>query len=400
MLNGLFNGLVQITIITAMNLRNLPQRLGTSSVAVFGVACVVGVLIGVMSMASGFQRTMTSAGSSTTALIMRAGSTSELSSGISYEQTQLISHLPGIAKEAGEPIVSAELYVLVDRVKRTTQISASVPLRGVEQNAFLVRDEVKIIEGRNFEPGRNELIVGKGAHSQFAHLDVGSTLKIGPTEWTVVGIFSAGGGLSESELWCDVKILQNAYRRGNSFQSVRVKLETPESLDELKAAIASDPQLDMDIQRELDYLAAQAEPVSKFIKGVGYPVAVLMALGAIFGAINTMYASVSSRTREIATLRALGFGSFPVAISTLVESLVLSIIGGLVGSLVVYLLFNGYSASTINFSSFSQVVFDFAVTGELLAQGIVAAAIIGVVGGFFPALRAARLPVANALRET
>src|SRR5690606_21249104 len=179
MLNGLFNGLVQITIITAMNLRNLPQRLGTSSVAVFGVACVVGVLIGVMSMASGFQRTMTSAGSSTTALIMRAGSTSELSSGISYEQTQLISHLPGIAKEAGEPIVSAELYVLVDRVKRTTQISASVPLRGVEQNAFLVRDEVKIIEGRNFEPGRNELIVGKGAHSQFAHLDVGSTLKIG-----------------------------------------------------------------------------------------------------------------------------------------------------------------------------------------------------------------------------
>lgn len=396
----MFNGLSQIGIITMMNLRNLPQRIGTSSVAVFGVACVVGVLIGVMSMASGFQRTMTNAGSPTTAIVMRTGATSELNSGISYEQSQLIANAPRIQRADGEPIASPELFVIVDLLKRATQSSANVPLRGVGSNAFTVRDSVKIVEGRNFEAGRNELIVGRGAHSQFANLDVGSTIKFGPTEWTVVGIFTAGGGLAESELWCDSRILQNAYRRGNSFQSVRVKLTSPEALSELKTAIASNPQLEMDAQLETDYLAAQAEPVSMFIKSVGYPVAILMALGAIFGAINTMYASVSTRTREIATLRALGFGSFPVAFSTLFESLVLSLIGGAIGSLIVFLLFNGYSVSTLNFSSFSQVVFDFAVTADLLIQGVFFAAIIGIIGGLFPAIRAARLPVATALRET
>lgn len=396
----MLNGLSQVASIAVMNLRNLPRRLGTSSVAIFGVACVVGVLIGVLSMASGFQRTMTSAGSPTTALVMRSGATSELNSGISYEQTQLIANLPGIQREGGQAIASSELYVIVDLLKRATQTSANVPLRGVEANAFRVRDHVKIIAGRNFEAGRNELIVGRGAHGQFANLDIGSTIKSGPTVWTVVGIFSAGGGVSESELWCDVKILQNAYRRGNSFQSMRVKLATPEALTEFKAALASNPQLDMDAQLETDYLAAQAEPVSLFIKAIGYPVAVLMALGAIFGAINTMYASVAARTREIATLRALGFGAFPVAFSTLLESLVLSLIGGAIGSVIVYILFNGYSVSTLNFSSFSQVVFDFAVTGDLLIQGVIAAAVIGIIGGLFPAIRAARLPIATALRET
>jgi ABC-type transport system, involved in lipoprotein release, permease component len=396
----MFNGLTQIGIITVMNLRNLPQRIGTSSVAVFGVACVVGVLIGVMSMASGFQRTMTNAGSPTTAIVMRTGATSELNSGINYEQSQLIANSPGIQRADGEPVASPELFVIVDLLKRATQSSANVPLRGVGPSAFAVRDSVKIIEGRNFEAGRNELIVGRGAHSQFANLDVGSTINFGATEWTVVGIFTAGGGLSESELWCDSRILQNAYRRGNSFQSVRVKLTAPEALSELKTAIASNPQLEMDAQLETDYLAAQAEPVSMFIKAVGYPVAILMALGAIFGAINTMYASVSTRTREIATLRALGFGSFPVAFSTLFESLVLSLIGGAVGSVIVFLLFNGYSVSTLNFSSFSQVVFDFAVTIDLLIQGVFFAAIIGLIGGLFPAIRVAKLPVATALRET
>lgn len=396
----MFNGIAQIVIITAMNLRNLPQRLGTSSVAIFGVACVVGVLIGVMSMASGFQRTMLVAGSSDTALVMRTGTTSELSSGIGYDQVQLIVNSPGIARREGEPIASAELFVIVDLLKKATLSSANVPLRGVGSNAFAVRDQVKIVEGRNFETGRNELIVGRGAQSQFANLEVGSIIKFGTTEWTVVGAFEAGGGLSESELWCDVRVLQDAYRRGNSFQSVRVKLESPDSLETLREALASNPQLQMEAQMEHDYLAAQAEPVTLFIKGVGYPVAILMSLGAIFGAINTMYASVSTRTREIATLRALGFGAFPVAFSTLFESLVLALIGGAIGALVVFLVFNGYSVSTLNFSSFSQVVFDFAVTGDLLVQGVIAAAFIGLVGGFFPAVRAARLPVATALRET
>lgn len=395
----MFNSITQIFIITLMNLRNLPQRIGTSSVAVFGVACVVGVFIGVLSMASGFQRTMVSAGADDVLVLMRAGASSEMSSGMGYEHTQLIANLPGIARLDGKPISSPELFVIVDIPMRTKDANANAPLRGVEAMAFEVRKSFKIVEGRNFEPGKNELIVGRAAQKQFANLQVGSIVVFGKTEWTVVGAFEAGGGLAESELWCDAKILQNTYRRGNSYQIVRAKLADKNAIETVKAAVAADPKFNLDIKRESDYLAEQSEPLSNFIKAVGYPLAMLMALGAIFGAVNTMYTSVSSRTREIATLRALGFGATPVAISTLVESLVLAIIGGIIGAIVVYVIFNGYTVSTLNFASFSQVVFDFAVTPDLLVQGVIFAAIIGLIGGFFPAIRAAKLPVATALRE-
>src|SRR5690606_2627916 len=272
-------------------------------------------------------------------------------------QTQLIANLPGIAKQDERPMASPELFVIVDLPMRNKDANANAPLRGVEPGAFAVRNQFRIIEGRNFEPGKNELIIGRGAQSQFAGMDVGSLVTFGQTEWTVVGIFEAGGGLAESEIWCDAKILQNAYRRGNSYQIVRVKLEDKKGLDALKAAGAADPKLTLDVNRETEYLAAQSEPLSDFIKMIGYPLAMLMALGAIFGAINTMYTSVANRTREIATLRALGFGSAPVAISTLVESLVLALVGGAIGSIVVYVIFNGYTVSTLNVSSFSQVVF-------------------------------------------
>lgn len=393
------NWLSQIFIISLMNLRNIPQRWGTSSVAIFGVACVVGVFIGVLSMAAGFQRTMSNAGSPNTVIIMRAGATSEMSSGLGYEQTQLISALPGIVKEGDQPLSSAELFVVVDIPKKSTNTSANVSLRGVMPAAFKVRDKFSIVEGRNFEPGKNELIVGRAAQKQFTNLSVGSVVKFGQTEWHVVGTFEAAGGLAESELWCDAKILQAAYRRGNSYQTIRAKLESPQALVAFKAAIAADPKFNVDAKLETDYLAEQSAPLSKFIMGVGYPLAILMALGAIFGAINTMYTSVSTRTREIATLRALGFGAFPVAFSTLFESMVLAFIGGAIGAVVVYFLFNGYTVSTLNFASFSQVVFDFAVTPALLKQGVVFAAVIGFIGGLFPAIRAARLPVAAALRD-
>ena len=395
----MFNSITQIFVVTLMNLRNLPQRVGTSSVAVFGVACVVGVFVGVLSMASGFQRTMVSAGADDVLVLMRAGASSEMSSGMGYDQTQLIANLPGIAKLDGKPLSSPELFVIVDIQMRDKDTTANAPLRGVESMAFEVRKSFKIVEGRNFEPGKNELIVGRAAQKQFSNLEVGSVVVFGKTEWTVVGAFEAGGGLAESELWCDAKILQNAYRRGNSYQIVRAKLEDKNAIETVKAAVAADPKFNLDIKRETDYLAEQSEPLSKFIRMVGYPLAMLMALGAIFGAVNTMYTSVSSRTREIATLRALGFSSTPVAISTLVESLALAVIGGIIGAIVVYLIFNGYTVSTLNFASFSQVVFDFAVTPDLLVQGVIFAAIIGLIGGFFPAIRAARLPVATALRE-
>jgi len=393
------NWFAQIFIISVMNLRNITQRAGASLVAVFGVACVVSVFVGVLSMATGFQRTMANAGSPDTVIFMRAGATSEMSSGLSYEQTQLVEKLPGIAKDDDRPLSSAELFVVVDLAKKATNSSANVSLRGVQPAAFKVRDKVTIIEGRNFEPGKNELIVGRSSQKQFANLEVGKTIKFGQTEWHIVGVFSAGGGLAESEIWCDAKILQGTYRRGNSYQTIRAKIESPASVAQLQTALAADPRFIVDVKLEADYLAEQSEPLSKFITSIGYPLAILMALGAIFGAINTMYSSVSTRTREIATLRALGFGAFPVAFSTLVESLVLALVGGVIGSVAVYFIFNGYTVSALNFSSFSQVVFDFAVTPALIKQGVLMAIFIGFIGGLFPAYRAANLPVATALRE-
>ncbi len=389
----------QTIAITLLNLRNLPQRLAGSAVAVVGVAAVVLVFAAVLSMAKGFERTMLSAGSDDTAIIMRAGSTSELNSGLSNEQTLIIENAPGVLKDGDKSVVSAELYVVVDVKKKVNNSDANVPFRGVQPGAFDVRDRVELIEGRMFEPGKNEIVVGRAAQQEFVGLDVGSTIRFGQTGWRIVGTFTDGGSVSESELWTDVRVLQNSYRRGNSFQSVRVKLADENSLGVLDETLEQDPRIDVDVMSERDYYSGQATGLTQFIKLVGYPLTILMSIGAVFGALNSMYSSVSVRGKEIATLRALGFGPFPVLVSTIVESTLLALIGGVLGGAVAFLVFNGFQVSTLNGASFSQVVFDFAVTPELLVQGLYAAAIIGVVGGFFPALRAARLPVAQALRE-
>jgi putative ABC transport system permease protein len=246
---------------------------------------------------------------------------------------------------------------------------------------------------------RVRLLKKLSAEREFVGLDVGSTIMFGQTEWAVVGSFDADGSVSESELWTDIIVLQGAYRRGNSYQSVRVRLDSPESLTVLQDTLDLDPRIDVEVQNERDYYAGQAEGLTRFIGIVGYPLTVLMAIGALFGALNSMYSSVSVRGKEIATLRALGFGPGAVLLSTMVESTLLALVGGLIGGALAFLVFNGFQVSTLNGSSFSQVVFNFAVTGDLLIQGLQAALIIGVVGGFFPAIRAARLPVAAALRE-
>lgn len=394
--------IINQTIAVSLNgIRSLPNRLGPSSVAIFGTACVVGVFIGVLSMAAGFQKTMKAAGSKNTYIVTREGATSELNSGFSHEETQLIADTPGVARDSNNSaIASAELFVIVDIPKKTTNTMANVPLRGVQEQAFNVRDRIKIVEGRTFTPGHNELIVGRAAQSQFANLDVGNTIKFGQSEWTIVGAFEDGGSVSESELWCDVRILQQVYHRGNSYQSVRVKINDAGALSEFKEAVASDPRLVVSVQSEEDFYADQAEPLTMFIKYVGYPIAILMGIGAIFGSVNTMYSSVSARTREMATLRALGFGNFSIVVSTLVESVLLAFIGSLIGSILVYLVFNGYTVSTMNGQSFSQVVFAFSITPELLWQGMNAAIWIGLIGGIFPAIHAVRVPVVVALRES
>lgn len=393
-------GLQQILAVTWLNIRNLPQRVGSSVVAVVGVAAVVLVFAAVLSMAKGFERTLESAGSEDTAIIMRSGSTSELNSGFSNDQVLIIANAPGVLKDGDRSVLSAELYVIVDVKKKSSNTDANVPFRGVQQGAFEVRKNVRLIDGRMFEPGKNEIIVGRSAQQEFAGLETGSRIQFGQTQWDIVGAFEAGGSVSESELWTDVRVLQGAYRRGNSFQSVRVKLQSQGSIDELDRALEEDPRIDADVMTEKDYYSGQAGPMSRFIKLIGYPLTILMAVGAVFGALNSMYSSVSVRGKEIATLRALGFGPVSILISTMIESTLLALVGGVLGGAVAYLVFNGFQVSTLNGASFSQVVFDFAVTRDLLIDGLYAALIIGAFGGLFPAIRAARLPVAQALRES
>ena len=391
--------ITQMFSVTVMNLKSLPQRLAPSAVAVVGVGAVVGVFAGVLSMASGFEQTMLAAGSEESAIVIRAGSSSELSSGIGNDQAQVIANAPGVLTDEDGPIVSAELYVLVDIKKRSNNQDANVPLRGIQAGAFKVRDNVSIVEGRAFEPGKNELIVGRAAQEAFIGLEVGGTIPFGLTEWTVVGAFEAGGSVSESELWTDVRVLQSIYRRGNSFQSVRVKLESPEALETFEQSLKDDPRVEIDVYTERAFYSQQSRALATFIRWVGYPVTILMAIGAIFGALNTMYSSVSARGKEIATLRALGFGPLSILGSTIIESAALAVLGGLLGGGLAWLFLNGYTVSTLNGQSFSQVVFDFAVTPDLLVQGLIAAVIIGLVGGLFPAIRAVRIPVSAALRE-
>jgi putative ABC transport system permease protein len=353
----------------------------------------------VLSIAQGFRAAMTTAGDPATVIVMRAGTDSEMSSILLRESTQIVKDAPGVARGANGPVASAELFVIVNHPKRSTGLDANVPLRGVEPAAFEVRDKVRLVEGRRFEPGRNEIVVGRAAAGQFSGLEVGRDIRWGENSWKVVGIFEAGGSLAESEIWCDAVVLQGAYRRGDSYQSVYVKLADPEGLQTFKDALTTDPRLNVMVERETDYLAGQSVVLQTLITTVGFVIAGLMAIGAVFGAVNTMYTAVASRTREIATLRALGFGSLPIVISVLAEAAALAIVGGLVGGLLAWGVFDGYQTSTINWQSFSQVAFAFRVSPTLLWQGLVCALVMGLLGGLFPAVRAARLPIVTALRE-
>jgi len=398
-MTGLLNWLGQIASLTHFNLKTIWDRTGSTAAALFGIAGVVAVLVAVLSIAQGFRHAMTVSGSPDTAIVLRSGADSEMMSGLGGPTTRIIAEMEGVARGVGGPLASAELFVVINLPKRTTGTDANVPLRGVEPPAFEVRNEMEIVQGRLFQWGRNEVIVGAGAALEFEGLDVGSKLQVGRNEWTVVGIFTANGGIAESEIWTDAAVLQPAYRRGNSFQAVYAKLESPGAFQAFKDRLTTDPRLNVQVVRQPDYYAEQSTMVTNLITGLGTLVAGLMGVGAVFGALNTMYTAVSSRTREIATLRALGFGGTPVVISVLLESLVLSLVGGSLGAGLAYVAFDGFRAATINWQSFSQVAFAFAVTPALLIQGILFAALIGLAGGLFPAIRAARMPVATALRE-
>jgi putative ABC transport system permease protein len=391
--------MTQTLAVTALSLRMIPQRLGSSLVAIVGIAGVVIVFVAVLSIGEGFRAAMTVAGSPSRALVMRAGADSEMVSGINGTEADVIRQAPGVQRDGNRPIASAELYVLVDLNKRSTGTAANVPLRGVEPAALQVRDEVQIVSGRMFQFGTNEAIVGQAAARQFAGVDLGSSFKSGELTLTIVGVFTAGGSVAETEIWADTRLLQGVYRRGNSYQSVVARLDSPAAFDTFKNWLTTNPQLNVQVRRESEYYAAQSETMTSLIQGVGYAIAGLMGIGAVFGALLTMYTAVASRTREIATLRALGFNTTSVLVSVLTESMALAVLGGIIGGLLAYVGFNGYQTSTMNFQTFSQVAFAFAVTPSLLRQGLTYALLMGFIGGLLPAIRAARLPISSALRE-
>jgi putative ABC transport system permease protein len=393
------NWLSQIASITRFGMMSIPQRRGAVAATVIGIAGVVAVFVGVLSMAAGFRQAMTVSSSPDAAIVLRTGANSEMVSGFSRQETQIIADSPGVARTDKGPLSSAELFVIINLNKRSTGTDANVPLRGVEAAAMQVRDNLKIIQGRMFDWGKDEVIVGSGAALEFAGLDVGSSIKVGRYEWPVVGIFSANGSVSESEIWTDAKVLQAAYHRGDSFQSVRAKLTSPDDFQKFKDSLTTNPQLTVTASRQSEYYAQQSEGMTRLINSLGFSIAFLMAIGAVFGALNTMYSTVAARSREIATLRALGFGGGAVVVSLMIESLLLALIGGLAGASLAYLAFNGYHTSTMNFQSFSQVAFAFRVTPRLLLQGMGWAMAIGLIGGLLPAVRAARLPIVAALRE-
>jgi putative ABC transport system permease protein len=393
------NWLSQTIAVTGVTLRSVGQRLGSSTVAIIGIAGVVIVFTAVLSIAEGFRAAMTGAGDPMRVIVLRSGSDTEMTSGLSGEHAKLIMEAPGIERGANGPIASPELFVIVGHPMKRSGTDANVPLRGLSTTALEARPEVKIAEGRMFTPGTNEIVVGRAASRQFSGLDVGSTVRWGEGAWQVVGIFEAGGSVAESELWCDARVLQPAYRRGNSYQSVLVRLASPGSFQTFKDALTADRRLNITVIREPDYYAQQSVVLQTIVRTIGFGIAGLMGLGAIFGAVNTMYSAVSSRTREIATLRALGFGRSPVVISVLIEALLLSLVGGLIGGGLAWLGFDGYQTATMNWQSFSQVAFAFRVTPSLLFRGLAYAMVMGLLGGLLPAVRAARMPVVTALRE-
>jgi len=382
------------------NVRSVKARWTSTIVAVVGIAGTVGVFVAMLSLARGFKATLVSSGSADNALITRAGATSEMTSGVSLDAVKIIQDAPGIARGADGPLLTAEAVLMVPIPLRSTGTDANVEVRGVSPNVLVIRSNVKIIEGRMFRPGLSEVVVGKNAKATYTGLTLGSTIWLGSARWQVVGAFDAGGSAFDSEVWGDPRLLNAAFppRPETLSQSVTVHLASPAALQQLKDALTADPRLNVDVTREIDYYAKQSTSMTKLITVLGGFVAGIMAIGAVFGALNTMYSAVAERGREIATMRALGFNSSNVILSFLFEALLISFVGGVLGCLAVLPL-NGLTTSTINFQTFSNLAFAFKITFDLLWMGVVFALVMGVLGGMPPAIRAASRPVATALRE-
>ncbi len=381
------------------NVRSVRARWTSTIVAVLGIAGTVGVFVAMLSLARGFKATLVASGSPDNALVMRAGSSSEMMGGITLDSIKVIQDAPGIARGSNGPLITQDVVGVMPIPLISTGTDANVQIRGVSPNVLEIRKFVKIAQGRMFNPGMSEIVVGKNASKTYSGLTVGNKIDMAGGHWEVVGVFDAGGSAFDSEIWTDSRVLNDILKRpSNIFQSATVHLDSPSSFQALKDSLTSDPRLNVDVTREIDYYAKQSTTMTTLITVLGGFVAAIMAIGAIFGALNTMYSAVAERGREIATMRALGFNAYSVVFSFLVEALLISFIGGVIGCLVVLPL-NGLTTSTMNFQTFSNLAFAFKITPELLVKGVIFALVMGVVGGLLPAIRAASLPVATALRE-
>jgi putative ABC transport system permease protein len=387
----------QAASVTQVGVSTLSQRLGASSVIVIGIAGVVAVLVAMLAMAEGYRATLAKSGSEDTAIVLRGASAAEVMSTLERNSLNAIVQTEGIARDAqGRPIASPEMVVAANLPIKGggPDEDGSVQLRGVGEQAWAVRPNVKIVEGRRFNTGMREIVVGQGAQRQFAGLEVGKQIKLGNERWTVVGAFQSGDAM-DSEVWGDADIVAATYRRGSTRTSVTAKLQDPKAFKAFKARLDADPRLDIDATTTAEYFSKQSEAMVKVIRIIGIVVGAIMAIGAVFGALNTMFATVATRAREIATLRALGFRSVPVVVAVMLETMLLALLGGIIGGVVAWILFNGYTASTIA-GGVGQLTFAFSVSPDVLWTGIKWALAIGFVGGLFPAVRAAQLPVTEA----
>ena len=388
----------QVLLVTNMNLRSVLERSGSSLVIIVGIAGSVAVMVSLLAMAEGLSSTISSTGEMDRVIILRDGSSSELSSGVAMTELDTVSSSPGIKSIDGEPMIAAELFAIIDLKKKGAESTSNLPIRGVQPASFRIRPEVDIIEGRNFTTGTAEIIVGKGANNQYEGLEIGDQIKVRDSFATVVGIFSSNGDVHESEIWADLATAQGLFRRGASASSMILKLDSPDSFNEVGLFVESYPNLELKVQSESDFYENQSSGAD-LIKVFGQVVGYIMAIGAVFAALNTMYSAVSTRLVEIGTLRALGFKGTTVLLALLIEALLLATIGGLLGGAIAYILFNGYTVSTLAGASFTQTAFAFAVTGEIIQQGLTLALLVGFIGGVFPAWNAARRDITEALRS-
>ena len=388
----------QVLLVTNMNLRSVLERSGSSLVIIVGIAGSVAVMVSLLAMAEGLSSTISSTGEKDRVIILRDGSSSELSSGVAMTELDTVSSSPGIKSIDGEPMIAAELFAIIDLKKKGAESTSNLPIRGVQPASFRIRPEVDIIEGRNFTTGTAEIIVGKGANNQYEGLEIGDQIKVRDSFATVVGIFSSNGDVHESEIWADLATAQGLFRRGASASSMILKLDSSDSFNEVGLFVESYPNLELKVQSESDFYENQSSGAD-LIKVFGQVVGYIMAIGAVFAALNTMYSAVSTRLVEIGTLRALGFKGTTVLLALLIEALLLATIGGLLGGAIAYILFNGYTVSTLAGASFSQTAFAFAVTGEIIQQGLTLALLVGFIGGVFPAWNAARRDITEALRS-